>query len=399
MSSTKTDPKKKYVIKEATRKRCLIIPLDPPTLRRFCPISLESYHMLYQTEKIDFSLYVRIEDNMIEFIKPKELSEELLRQIWRACNKEKSDTGVYVLKSSLNNFHNTLDKVRKRKIATVLEKDPSLDRKTLNIFGDLSGASQMIIKGGINREVAQKATAVATYMITNLMDNELVMGTLSRMINIDPTLYDHSAAVAMFAGIMSVQNLKIPLTQKQSTLVTQCGLYHDTGKTCVPSCVLNKPGAFTPGEFEVMKTHASLGYDELIQAINKGAPIDDIVPRVAIEHHERFTGHGYPRKLKGRAEDDPEGGIHLFSRIVSIADAYSALLMKRVYKPALSPQMAIELMSKNAENDFDPEIFESFVYNVKKSIGVLDKNKKAKGNIFSVNDGQTIAEQIRESKK
>jgi HD-GYP domain-containing protein (c-di-GMP phosphodiesterase class II) len=107
-------------------------------------------------------------------------------------------------------------------------------------------------------------------------------------------------------------------------------------------------------------------------AKEKGAPIDDLVIRVALEHHERFHGHGYPYQKKGRFEDDEVNGIHINSRYVAIADAYSALLMKRVYKPALSPKRAIELMSQNAEKDFDMEIYESFIGSVKKSLKVIE---------------------------
>ena len=278
-----------------------------------------------------------------------------------------------------------------------MERDPFLDRKTLNVFANLSGASQMIVRGGITAEVASRVAASASFMVSNLMNNELAMATLSRMISNDPTLYDHSAAVAMFAGIMGTQHLQKPLPEKDVAILAQCGLYHDTGKSCVPPCVLNKPGAFTPEEWVIMKTHTTLGYEELVAAVKRGAPVDQIVTRVALEHHERMTGKGYPYGKAGRLEDVGEEGIHLYTRVVSIADAYSALLMKRVYKPALPSDKAIELLAKNAAEDFDLAIFVPFVKGIQKSQLQLEKVQR-KGEIYDCEAKETIAQQILRKK-
>ena len=117
-------------------------------------------------------------------------------------------------------------------------------------------------------------------------------------------------------------------SKKEIDLIAECGLYHDAGKANIPNSILNKPGKFTDEEYEIMKTHAYLGYKILSKAIKDGCPIEEIVARVALEHHERFKGNGYPYGRVGKFEDDPENGIHVYSRIVAIADCYSALLME-----------------------------------------------------------------------
>ena len=368
---------KKYVIKEATRKRCQIIPASQDVLKEFRSISLELYHLMYEADAIDFCVYIRISDEIVKFIKPNELSKELLAQVWNATQKANSDVEVCVRNTDIPRFQRLIDRIRKQKINALLEKDPSLDSQALHVFADLSSASQMIVRGGINEKLARKVTAAASYMVSNLMNNDVAMGTLSRMIYIDPTLYDHSASVAMFAVIMATRQLEKKLSQKEAVVLAQCGLYHDTGKSCVPSCILNKPSAFTPSEYKVMQTHTILGHKELMAAIEVGAPIDPLVARVAVEHHERFNGQGYPYGRRGRAEQDSNNGIHLYTRIVSIADAYSALLMKRVYKPALEPHEAIRLLSKNAHKDFDGEIFRTFVAGCEKSLHKVTVQRKA----------------------
>ncbi|MCX6117969.1 MAG: HD domain-containing protein, partial [Proteobacteria bacterium] len=273
---------------------------------------------------------------------------------------------IFVLTSDFDKLQIVLSEVRKQKIDVLLEKDPYLDRKTLNCFSDLSAASQLVVQGGIDQKVANTVARTAEGMVANLFDSELAIATLSRMVNHDPTLYDHSASVAMLGAIISKKCLTTPVLKAQIPVIAQCGLYHDVGKTCVPSGVLNKPGKFTQEEFEVMKTHALEGELEILRLIeNKTASIDPICARVAGEHHEKFGGHGYPRGSKGRLEDNQSSGIHLYSRITTIADVYSALLMKRVYKPPMSAADALKIMSDAAsKEDFDPDIYGRFLNQV-----------------------------------
>jgi HD-GYP domain-containing protein (c-di-GMP phosphodiesterase class II) len=394
---------KKFIIKDSTRKRCKIFQADEATLQQFRPISLELFSYLWEVPTIEFSIYIRVEEEMIEYIRPSELSDELLQHVWAASLKDNGDVEVFIAKKDYPKFEHTLSYVRTRKINALIEKDPSLDRKTLEIFSDLSGASQMVLRGGVNKQVAERVKTAAAYMVNQLMANDLAMSTLSRMITIDPTLYDHSASVAMFSTIMAKQYIDPKLPFKDAEVIAQCGLYHDAGKSCIPNAILNKPGAFTPDEFEVMKTHVQFGHKELMNAIQNGAPIEEIVARVALEHHERFTGKGYPAGKRGRWEEDPELGIHVYSRIISIADAYSALLMKRVYKPALPAEKALELMERSAPDDFDPEIFKPFADGVRVSLVTLKKRKevieKNTGAIYMIDADEKLVKQIQETRK
>ena len=393
---------RKFIIKESTRNRCKIIKIEQSTLSTYRPISLELFAYLWEVKTIDFSIFLRVESELLEYIKPSELSIELLQHVWLASLKDDAGVDVYVARKDFPRFEHTLDYVRKKKINSLIEMEPSLDRKTLEIFSDMSAASQMVLRGGIDKQVAERVKAAACFMVQNLMDSDSAMATLSRMISIDPTLYDHSASVAMFSTVMARRQYGDKFPIRDAEILAQSGLYHDAGKSCVPNAILNKPGAFTPEEFDVMKSHVHHGFRELSTAIHAGAPIDPLVAQVAIEHHERFTGKGYPYGKRGRFEDDQENGIHPYSRIVSIADAYSALLMKRVYKPALPAEMALELLSKSAPDDFDPLIFEPFVRNVKLSLNALRdarEKEKSRGNIYMVDKGDSIAQKIAETRK
>lgn len=396
------DKAKKFVIKEATRKRCKIIPADDKTLKRFIPICLELFPYLKEVEKIDFSLFFRNGDEMIEFIKPNELSHELLEQMWAASQKPGALVEICLLRADYKKFEAMINLVRNKKIKAVLEMDRTLDPKVTEVYSTLSSASQMIVRGGITNHVANQAITATATLMSSQIDSEVAVGTLSRMINCDSTLYDHSASVAMLSAIIASSFLPEPLTKPECEVVAQCGLYHDAGKSCVPNHVLNKPGIFTPEEFEIMKSHTEHGYDELLKAIGRGAPIHEVSARVALEHHERFNGKGYPRQRKGRLEED-ENGIHQYTRIVSIADVYSALLMKRVYKDALSSLDAIKLMKKVADNDFDPLIFDPFYDHVMSSIALFEKKEEAIkegfGSVRMIDKSDSFTKALRESRQ
>lgn len=112
---------------------------------------------------------------------------------------------------------------------------------------------------------------------------------------------------------------------------------HDVGKVGIPDAVLNKPGALTSEEFEVMKTHASLGY-EMLKHSNK--QVLHAAAIIAQQHHEKYDGKGYPLGLKG---DE----IHIYGRITAIADVFDALCSDRVYKKKWELDRVLELLSND----------------------------------------------------
>jgi HD-GYP domain-containing protein (c-di-GMP phosphodiesterase class II) len=137
-------------------------------------------------------------------------------------------------------------------------------------------------------------------------------------------------------------------------------MLHDVGKIGIPDVILKKPAKLTDEEYEVMKTHTSLGADLFINIFNE---VDQMSRDVAVCHHERWDGKGYPRGLAGE-------NIPLAGRIVAIADVYDALMSKRVYKSAWDEEDVIKYLREQAGNQFDPELIDIFisVYDIIKAI-------------------------------
>jgi putative two-component system response regulator len=133
-------------------------------------------------------------------------------------------------------------------------------------------------------------------------------------------------------------------------LLLDAAAMHDIGKVGIPDALLCKPGKFEPHEFEAMKAHARLGF-ELIK--DSQSEILQAGASVALGHHEKFDGSGYPSGLKG--EDIP-----IFSRIVAVADVFDSLTSKRPYKSAWPLDEAAQYLRDGAGAHFDPRCVDAF---------------------------------------
>ncbi len=130
---------------------------------------------------------------------------------------------------------------------------------------------------------------------------------------------------------------------------------HDVGKVGIPDRVLLKPGKLTSDEFEVMKRHTLIGGETLSASAqaHPEASFLKMAMEIALKHHERWDGTGYPFQLKG--EDIP-----LCARIVAVADVYDALTTKRVYKPAFTHETAADIIYASRGSHFDPDLVDAF---------------------------------------
>lgn len=141
------------------------------------------------------------------------------------------------------------------------------------------------------------------------------------------------------------------LTDKDVEIFENAAPLHDVGKITVSDTILLKPGKLTPEEFEAMKVHTVKG-GKVIREIFEGMENDEILhtaEQIAMFHHERWDGTGYPQGLKGNE-------IPLPARIMAVADVFDALISVRVYKKSMSPDDALDLMMKESGTHFDPEI-------------------------------------------
>jgi putative two-component system response regulator len=146
------------------------------------------------------------------------------------------------------------------------------------------------------------------------------------------------------------------LTETNIDLLFKSAPLHDIGKVGIPDRILLKPGPLSKEEFEIMKTHTTLGRDAIDMAERRlGRPVAflEFAKEIAYSHQEKWDGSGYPQGLSG---DD----IPLSARLMAVADVYDALISRRVYKPAMPHQDAVDIIMAGRGKHFDPDIVDAF---------------------------------------
>lgn len=162
---------------------------------------------------------------------------------------------------------------------------------------------------------------------------------------------EYSYLLAQLAGV------------KDANLIKQASPMHDIGKMAIPDSILNKPGKLNKDEWQIMKSHATLGQTMLI---NSHRPIFKMASIIAFEHHECWDGNGYPKGLQGN-------DIHIAGRITALADVFDALGSKRCYKDAWSQDETLSLMKEQRGLHFDPELIDIFFANLDAFLQIQNK--------------------------
>lgn len=161
-----------------------------------------------------------------------------------------------------------------------------------------------------------------------------------------PLMAEHSRAVSAWCSRLA---RALDLTEGEIDFVTRGGLIHDIGKMRTPGEILHAPRHLTPDEWIIMQAHAAEG-GQIISSVPILRPFVPIVRG----HHERLDGRGYPDGLR-------LGAIPLAARIVSVADAFNAMIGRRPYRAPMAPTDALAELRRNAHTQFDPEIVEAMV--------------------------------------
>ncbi|MCQ8883800.1 two-component system response regulator [Pseudoalteromonas shioyasakiensis] len=159
---------------------------------------------------------------------------------------------------------------------------------------------------------------------------------------------EHIARMSRYSKVLA---LAYGMSEYEAEQLKQAAPMHDVGKIGIPDAVLLKPGRLNENEYEHMKQHALIGAKILE---NSPSPLLQLAHKLALEHHEKWDGTGYPYGLKGKE-------ISIEGRIVAIADVFDALTSKRPYKKAWSIEEALDLLKDEAGKHFDPQLVDLFI--------------------------------------
>lgn len=162
----------------------------------------------------------------------------------------------------------------------------------------------------------------------------------------DPYTKGHASRVAIYSAMIA---RRLGWSEEQIKNLRFAAMLHDIGKIGIPDCILNKPDRLTDIEYGIIKTHTTLG-----AGILKNKEVTSLAEKVAMHHHERYDGHGYPSGLSGT-------DIPLEARLVCIADSYDAMSSKRIYRNALTPEYIRNELVRGRGTQFDPELLDTFL--------------------------------------
>lgn len=185
-----------------------------------------------------------------------------------------------------------------------------------------------------------------------LLGQEIAIERLAQAAELrDDSTGQHAKRVSEYCKLLS---LRVGFDEPFAEMMRVSSPLHDVGKLAIPDRILLKRGQLTDGEFEVVKQHPWMGFDMLSDT---GSPLLDMAASIALTHHEKYDGSGYPYGLKG---DD----IPIEGRITAIADVFDALTSHRCYKPAYPLHESLAIMRAGRGTHFDPHLLDLFIGSV-----------------------------------
>ncbi|MDR1731023.1 MAG: HD-GYP domain-containing protein [Synergistaceae bacterium] len=233
-----------------------------------------------------------------------------------------------------------LDNIMKSVRGQIEDFDPQLAKHAVE---QVSSVYSRIGDGTLDSEGYATLVQEGRILAQEVSQAKQVMLCLGRVRSWDEYTYVHSLNVALLGGVLA--NRLYPGRTEVAECMSIGGILHDLGKARIPKEVLNKPGALTKDEFEIIKKHTEFG-EEL--AVANGVT-DPWILAVIRGHHERYNGEGYPDRLM-KEQIRKEG------RIAAVADVFDALTARRVYKEPIESRVAVSMMIENMGTHFDPEV-------------------------------------------
>lgn len=183
-------------------------------------------------------------------------------------------------------------------------------------------------------------------VIDDLTAHEDAMIMLMNLNSVDHYLYQHSLNVCVYTTLLGIAE---GYTRDELMVLGMGAALHDIGKSQIPADVLKKPGQLSHEEYELMKLHAEIGYRMLKDEPNM--PL--LVAHCAYQHHERLDGSGYPRGIRGNE-------IHDYAKWIGLVDSYDAMTTTRIYRAAMLPHQAIELMYAGSGTLYEQRMVQQF---------------------------------------
>lgn len=202
------------------------------------------------------------------------------------------------------------------------------------------------IKNDGSVDISDISSAVSE-LIEEIVERPDILVSLADIGTIDDSTLVHSVNTSVYALLLAQE---LNYSKSDMKKLAEGNLLHDIGKTFLNQQILLKPGPLTAEEFEHVKQHTIIGYDTL----KKNMQLTELSRIIALSHHERIDGSGYPYGLKGNQ-------IHEFAKVSAIADVFESLISERCYRKKLPPHKAIEILIQESVDKLDASMTLKFI--------------------------------------
>ncbi len=231
-------------------------------------------------------------------------------------------------------------------------------KNSLNNYIYIEGNQNVFDMDLINLFMTNYAIALDNFILNTMVadtQREIII-TFGEVI--EKHFDDTNSHILRISNMIYEFSLLNGFSYQESELLKVASTMHDVGKIAIPDAILKKPGKLTPEEFEIVKEHPVVGYQILSKS---NLNILKLAAEIALYHHEKFDGTGYPEGLKGKS-------IPLSARMLAIIDVFDAITHRRVYKSAESVESALENLKVNRGIHFDPALVDLFLNNYEQII-------------------------------
>lgn len=305
----------------------------------FVEVDLDS---LVTDTNIGIDLYIRRDSTHLLYMKGDGVFTEDRRQRLLENNHRR----VYFAYEDREVYYSYLEK----NLEAIIE-NPSIPfvKKTQFAYEATTHTVEHLFEDPRSSESIRKSKQIIRFSVDLILNKEKALKHMLQVMSTDYYTYSHSVNVTIFAVALA-QRLFGEDSDIDCHALGQGFLLHDLGKTQIERKILKKKTALTEDEWKLMRRHPELGFEIL----ENSGEITEEIKRIVLQHHERYSGGGYPKGKKGEE-------IHPYGRICCIADVFDALSTHRSYRDAMTTFDSLRLMRDEMNDHFDPHYFHEFI--------------------------------------
>jgi len=304
------------------------VPVELATLRLD---TLKSFNLFMRVEQDNYVLYLS-HKNVLTQAELEKLAEKKIYKLYVSSEQE-SDYRHYV-EEHLSEI------VRDHAIPA--------EKKSRIVYETSTSVVEDVFREP-RAETIQRSKEVISSTVSLILSDDDATRKLMQLTSHDYYTYTHSVNVCVFSVALA-KRVFPSMSDDEFQRLGAGFMLHDIGKSRIPLSILNKPGPLDEAEWDLMRTHSA----ESANILKETGHLTNEARIVALQHHERIDGTGYPRKLRSRE-------IHKFAKICAIADVFDALTTNRAYRDAMSSFDALNIMKSEMHDHFFKEYFDIFV--------------------------------------